>query len=294
MTKPLILMTDPRWFDVSYQINPWMRPGVWRADAAAHQRAARSAFDALVAALKHAGATVEIIDGARGLPDMVFAANAAVVLDGRVLVGRFRPTERQGEEARYLAAFRALQARGLVDEVAQISAGVFQEGAGDAIWDAHRGQFWTGFGQRSDRAASDAIAAHFGRDVVPLELASPRFYHLDTCFCPLSGGEVLYYPPAFTAAALAEIHARVPADQRIVADDAAAAGLCVNAVSIGDTVVMAKAPASLRRALERCGYRVVVVDLAPFCLSGGAAFCLTLRLDQLALAAAPALATTAA
>jgi N-dimethylarginine dimethylaminohydrolase len=294
VTKPLILMTDPAWFDVSYEINPWMRPGIWRADADTHQRAARAAFDALVAALTSAGASVAIIDGARGLPDMVFAANAAVVLDRKVLVGRFRPAERRGEEARYLAAFRALRDSGVVDAVAQISAGVFQEGAGDAIWDARRGHFWTGYGQRSDRAAGDAIAAHFGRDVVPLELASPRFYHLDTCFCPLSGGEVLYYPPAFTPAALAEIHARVPADLRIVADDAAAAGLCVNAVCLGETVVMARAPASLRRALERCGYRVVQVDLAPFILSGGAAFCLTLRLDQLALAAAPALATTAA
>jgi len=286
-----ILMTDPQWFDVSYQINPWMRPGVWRADAARHQRAARTAFDALVAALRVAGASVEIIDGAAGLPDMVFAANAAVVLDGRVLVARFRPAERQGEEARYLAAFRALQTRGVVDDVAQIASGVFQEGAGDAIWDAGRGQFWTGFGQRSDRAASDAIATFFGRPVVPLELASPRFYHLDTCFCPLSGGEVLYYPPAFTPGALAEIHARVPAEQRIVADDAAAAGLCVNAVCVGETVVMAKAPAALRRALEARGYRVAEVDLAPFILSGGAAFCLTLRLDH---ASTPALATTAA
>ena len=291
-TRPLILMTDPTWFDVSYQINPWMRPGVWRADAAAHQRAARAAFDALVAALTSAGASVDVIDGASGLPDMVFAANAAVVLDGRVLVGRFRPAERQGEEARYLAAFRALQARGLVDDVAQIPAGVFQEGAGDAIWDAHRGQFWTGFGQRSNRAASDEIAAFFGRPVVPLELAGPRFYHLDTCFCPLSGGEVLYYPPAFTPAALAEIHARVPADLRIVADADAAAGFCVNAVSIGDTVVMAKAPATLRRALEAHGYRVAEVDLAPFILSGGAAFCLTLRLDH-ASKPAPALAVAA-
>jgi len=286
-----ILMTDPQWFDVSYQINPWMRPGVWRANAARHQRAARTAFDALVAALTRAGASVEIIDGAPGLPDMVFAANAAVVLDSRVLVGRFRPAERQGEEGRYLAAFRALQSRGVVEEVAQIPAGVFQEGAGDAIWDAHRGQFWTGFGQRSDRAANDEIAGFFGRPVVPLELVSPRFYHLDTCFCPLSGGEVLYYPPAFTPAALAEIHARVPADQRIVADDAAAAGLCVNAVCIGDTVVMAKAPQVLRRALEQRGYHVAEVDLAPFILSGGAAFCLTLRLDH---ASAPARAATAA
>jgi len=280
-TRPLILMTDPTWFDVSYEINPWMRPGVWRADAERHLRAARNAFGALTAALKAAGASVEIIDGAQGLPDMVFAANAAVVLHRRVLVGRFRPAERRGEEALYLAAFRAMKARGLVDEVAQIAPGVFQEGAGDAIWDARRGHFWTGFGQRSDRAASDAIAAFFRREVVPLELASPRFYHLDTCFCPLSGGEVLYYPPAFTPAALAEIKTRIPAEQLIEASDDDAAGLCVNAVSIGETVIMARPPARLRRALEARGYHVAAVDLSPFILAGGAAFCLTLRLDHL-------------
>ncbi len=290
-TKPLILMTDPAWFDVSYEINPWMRPGVWRADARGHALAARASFEALVGALKTAGARVEVIDGAPGLPDMVFAANAAVVLDRRVLVGRFRPAERRGEEARYLAAFRAMKARGLVGEVAQIPPGLFQEGAGDAIWDARRGWFWTGFGQRSDRAASDAIAAFFGREAVSLELASPRFYHLDTCFCPLSGGEVLYHPPAFTPAALAEIRARVPSELLIEAGDAAAAALCVNAVSIGRTVVMAKAPAPLRRKLEARGYRVAEVDLAPFILSGGAAFCLTLRLDH---AAAPTPAEIAA
>jgi N-dimethylarginine dimethylaminohydrolase len=280
-TRPLILMTDPTWFDVSYEINPWMRPGVWRADAARHLRAARTAFDALVAALRAASASVEVIDGAQGLPDMVFAANAAVVLDRRVLVGRFRPAERRGEEALYLAAFKALKARGLVDEVARIPTGLFQEGAGDAIWDAGRGHFWTGFGQRSDRAASDAIAAFFGRDAVALELASPRFYHLDTCFCPLSGGEVLYYPPAFTPAALADIRARIPAERLIEAGDADAAGLCVNAVSIGETVIMARPPARLRRTLEARGYRVAAVDLSPFILAGGAAFCLTLRLDHL-------------
>ncbi|HZZ89069.1 MAG TPA: arginine deiminase-related protein [Caulobacteraceae bacterium] len=297
MTKPLILMTDPAWFDVSYEINPWMRPGVWGADAKAHSLAARKAFDALVAALEGAGAAVEMIGGAPGLPDMVFAANAAVVLDRKVLVARFRPAERRGEEPRFVAAFQALKARGLVDQVAQIAAAnaqgaVFQEGAGDAIWDACRGHFWTGFGQRSTRAASAEIAAFFGRDVVPLELASPRFYHLDTCFCPLSGGEVLYYPPAFTPASLAEIRRRVPASQLIEASDADAAALCVNAVSIGRTIVMAKAPAGLTRTLQARGYRIAEVDLAPFILSGGAAFCLTLRLDLVAAhaAAEPAVA----
>ena len=276
---PLILMTDPAWFDVAYEINPWMRPRAWQADPLAHGRAARRSFDGLRQALTDAGARIEVIRGAPGLPDMVFPANAAVVLDGRALLSRFRPCERRGEEPKFRAAFQALQRRGLLTEVKSLPDGVFQEGAGDAIWDAARGLFWAGHGQRSTRAAADHIARCFRREVVALELASPRFYHLDTCFCPLSGGEVLYYPPAFTEAALETIRRRVGSGQLIEASDADAAGLSVNAVSLGHTVVMAEAPARLRRKLEARGYRVVGVDLSPFILSGGAAFCMTLRLD---------------
>ena len=106
-----------------------------------------------------------------------------------------------------------------------------------------------------------------------------------------SGGEVLYYPPAFSRQALASIEARVPPAQRIVAGDAAAAAFCVNAVCLDRTLVMAQAPAELRAALAERGYRLVEIDLSPFILSGGGAFCMTLRLDR---TSAPVPALTAA
>jgi N-dimethylarginine dimethylaminohydrolase len=77
----------------------------------------------------------------------------------------------------------------------------------------------------------------------------------------------------------------------IEANAQAAAAFCVNAVNLGRTIIMAKAPASLRTELEGFGYRIVEVDLAPYILSGGAAFCLTLRLDN---APARSAASTAA
>jgi len=274
---PTFLMTDPDCFDVCYQINPWMRPGAWGADSLA---AAKRSAAALKAALKAAGARIETVEAVRGLPDLVFPANAAVVLDGRVLLARFRHPERQGEEAVFRTAFAGLQRRGLVSEVHDLPEGVLQEGAGDAIWDADRGHFWVGHGPRSSRASAGVIARTFGREVVPLELASDRFYHLDTCFCPLAGGVLLYYPPAFTAASLATIRSRVPPEQRIEASDREAAAFCVNAVNLGDQVIMAKAPASLRRKLRAHGFVPTEIDLAPFILSGGAAYCMTLRLDR--------------
>jgi N-dimethylarginine dimethylaminohydrolase len=275
--RPLFLMTDPSCFEVCYRINPWMRPKAWTADSLA---AAKLASARLRAALTSAGAKVETIGAVRGLPDLVFPANGAVVLDGKVLLARFRHPERQGEEAIFRSVFTRLQARGLVDEVVDLPDGVFQEGAGDSIWDADRGHFWVGFGPRSSKASTSAIARAFGQEVVALELASERFYHLDTCFCPLSGGKVLYYPDAFTPTAQATIRERLAQADRIEASAEEAAAFCVNAVNLGPEVVMARAPASLRAKLAANGYRLTEVDLDPFILSGGAAYCMTLRLDR--------------
>src|SRR6185437_8725083 len=111
---------------------------------------------------------------------------------------RSRFSERQGEEPVFRAAFEQLKRDGLVTEIHDLPDGVFQEGAGDCIWDADRNFFWVGYGQRSTETSIAAIECVFGEKTVALELASPRFYHLDTCFCPLAGGHVLYYPPAFT------------------------------------------------------------------------------------------------
>jgi N-dimethylarginine dimethylaminohydrolase len=279
----VILMIDPAHFDVSYAINPWMKPSAWLRDADGHRRTAGLAWEALRSTLAAAGAAIEVAAGAPGWPDMVFPANAAVVLDGRALMARFRHPERRGEEAVFWEIFEGLRHRGVLRDVAGLPAGLTHEGAGDGIWDATRQLFWTGFGPRSDEAAAHEIAGFFGRDAVALELATPRFYHLDTCFCPLSGGEVLVYPPAFTAAALGRIHERIAPHLLIEAAPDEAAAFCVNAVSLGRTVVMAKALPRIRAILAERGYRVREVDLSPFILSGGGAFCMTLRLDLKAI-----------
>jgi N-dimethylarginine dimethylaminohydrolase len=273
------MMTDARHFGVAYQINPWMRPDAWQADQSGLKAAAMRSAAALRAALERIGARVETVPAAENLPDLVFPANAAIVLDGRVLIARFRHPERQGEEKIFRAAFLDLKSRGLVNDVIDLPEGMLQEGAGDCIWDEHRGFFWAGYGPRSTPNSLPVIADTFGRSVVGLELATDRFYHLDTCFCPLRGGTLLYYPPAFTPEALAAIHARVRPANRIEASDEDATAFCVNAINIGRQIVMAKAPAALKKRLNALGFTVAEVDLSPFILSGGGAYCMTLRLN---------------
>ena len=200
--------------------------------------------------------------------------------DRKAVTARFLHPERQREQPVYEAAFRALQARGLLDEVVELPAGVTLEGAGDCIWDRNRGLFWIGSGFRSDAAAADAIEDAFGVRCLPLALSDPNFYHLDTAFCALPTGDVLYYPGAFTSAALEIIHDQVAPSQRIALNQADAARFAANAVCVDRTIVMSSGSDALRRTLENRGYKVAKTPLNAFLRSGGSACCLTLRLDH--------------
>ena len=279
VSAPHYLVVEPSHYDVSYTINPWMQPGIWAQDPAGHRREAGSAFATLVSALRHAGGAVEIADGVAGLPDMVFPANGGIVLDGRAVLARFRYPQRQGEEAAFRTVFDGFQARGLIDEVITLPDGLTQEGAGDCIWDRTRRLAWTGYGPRSSADAPACIADIFDIEVRRLELATDRFYHLDTCFCVLPGGEVLFYPGAFSKEGNALIRDTVAIDLLIEAGDEDAARFCVNAVAVDRTIVMATPADRLTGVLRERGYAVTPVALDPFILSGGGAYCMTLRLD---------------
>jgi N-dimethylarginine dimethylaminohydrolase len=195
-------------------------------------------------------------------------------------LARFRHPQRQREEEHFEAAFRSLQARGLIDAVRKLPEGLVLEGAGDCVWDARRSLFWMGYGPRSDAAAARAVEDMFGRDVVALELADPRFYHMDTALAPLPGGEVMYMPSAFTAAGAAAIRERVAPPARIEIAIEDGCRLAANAVGLGKALIMSGCGRRLRAELNERGYDVVTTPLPSFLRSGGSAFCLTLRLDR--------------
>jgi N-dimethylarginine dimethylaminohydrolase len=288
------LMCRPDHFAVAYSINPWMDPERWARRNEALAAAARRQWDNLYRAMQNEGAEIELVPPMPGLPDLVFTANAAVVLDGKALLARFRHAERRAEEPHFAAAFRRLQERGLVHSVHELPKHLVLEGAGDCVWDPARNLFWMGCGQRSDAAARAAVEREFGVDTVALELVDPRFYHMDTALRPLPGGEVIYYPGAFSAAGRAEINRRVDADRRIPLKFDDARRLAANAVLIGRTLILSSCSNRLREALDARGYRVVTAPLDAFLRSGGSAFCLTLRLDQRSVRMAGTMADVAA
>src|SRR6476646_7987926 len=102
---------------------------------------------------------------------------------------------------------------------------------------------------------------------------------MDTALCPLSRGDVMFVPDAFTKKGRATVYDQVNACQRIAVDVDDACRLTANAVRIGDTLVMSSCGDRRSNLTER-GYHVLTTPLCSFLRSGGSAFCLTLRLDH--------------
>ncbi len=266
-----LLMCAPEHFGVDYVINPWMENQVGKAVHALageqwanlRRHLAREAEIALVAPEP-------------GLPDMVFTANAGMVIGKTAVVSRFYTKERRPEEPLFRAWF---ERHGFA--IAPWPADVPFEGAGDALLDRGQPLIWCGYGFRSGAAAPQLLEDVFGRRAVGLRLADPRFYHLDTCFCPLAGGWLMYYPAAFDARSQEAIASLVPAEKRIEVGEKDALRFACNAVELNGRVFMNDASEDCQNRLRAAGFEPVQTPLSEFIKAGGAAKCLTLKLAEI-------------
>jgi N-dimethylarginine dimethylaminohydrolase len=277
--SPRFLMCPPRHFEVTYCINPWMNPEEWSKRSHALAQMTEVEWWSLKCLLEQFGAVVDLMIPAPGVPDLVFTANSAVVLDGKALLARFRHPERQLEEPRFAAAFDALVERNILKCRASLPAGIVLEGAGDCIWDRERELFWMGFGPRSSKQAAIAVAETFGTPTLSMGLVDARFYHLDTAFSVLADGEIMYFKGALSPNSLRVLHDRVNPRDRIEVSEEDACSMRLNGIQIGRVLILSSCSPQLRRQLADRGYSVSVTSLSSFLLSGGSACCLTLRTD---------------
>jgi N-dimethylarginine dimethylaminohydrolase len=261
-----ILMCPPRHYGIEYEINPWMHV----ASPVDPGRAARE-WEGLCSTYRDLGVEVVLADPVPGLPDMVFTANAGVVHGDRLVLSRFRYPERQREEGRWRALFASWGMR------AQEIGGIAFEGAGDALFLGDT--LVCGHGFRTDPAAIPLLESALDVEVVALELVDPRYYHLDTCFCPLDPRTILFAPVAFSAASRETVRRLAP---RVieVADDVAA-GFACNAMPIGDVVVSSAAVERLSVPLGAAGYRAMGLPMGEFIKAGGGVRCLSLPVGDI-------------
>ena len=271
LARPTFLMCAPTLYEVDYVINPWMDGNVH----ASSREQATEQWNSLHSALTEI-ASVMTVAPQPGCPDMVFTANAGLVRQGVVALSRFLHPERQVEEAHFRKWFDDF---GL--SIRELPRATPFEGEGDALFDADGLRLWAGHGVRTSASSHRLLEEAWDVGVISLRLVDPRFYHLDTCFCPLFDGYLLYFPEAFDAPSLARIEQHYPADKLIPVRKADALQFACNAVNVGRTIVLNRISGELTEQLQARGFRVLQVSLTEFLKAGGAAKCLVLRLSEL-------------
>ena len=254
-------MTPPTFFTVEYAINPWMDTAT-----PVDTDRAMAQWETLRRTYRDLGHTVDLVEPVAGLPDMVYAANGGLLVNGTAVVARFAYPQRAGEATAYAQwmarhGHRPVQTRHV------------NEGQGDLL-PAGR-ILLAGHGFRTDRRAHDEIAAMVQMPVVSLELVDPRFYHLDTALAVLDDTTIAYYPPAFSDASRARLLDLFPDAIEVATADAYVLGL--NAVSDGLNVVLPAAATGFADQLRRADFRPVGVDLSELLKGGGSVKCCTLE-----------------
>jgi N-dimethylarginine dimethylaminohydrolase len=257
------LMCPPEHFAVEYAINPWMNP-----DKPVDVALAMQQWRRLGEAYASLGHTVHTIAPEPGLPDMVFAANGATVIGGKVLGAKFKHPERAPEAAAYLNWFRARGYREIRESA------VVNEGEGDIVFAGRA--ILVGHGFRSDESVRAELVDLFGLPVICLRLVDPRFYHLDTAMVVLNPQTAAYYPAAFDDAAKAALAAHFPELIEVKDEDAEVLGL--NAISDGRNVVLPEQAVGMHAQLAAAGFRTIGVDLSELLKAGGGPKCCTLEL----------------
>lgn len=256
-------MCRPEYFDVQSVLNPWMDP-----DTPVSARVATSQWEVLVDTYEDLGHTVELIQPELGLPDMVFAANAGLSIDNRVMAAVMASDERRGEEDHYRKWF---DASGFEDVFVPHA---INEGEGDFLFTGEVLLAGTGF--RTDVAAHIEASRYFDVETVTLRLVDPRWYHLDTALFSINPELVVWFPEAFDLASQAILRDRYPHGMEATIDDALAFGL--NSTSDGTSVVMPKSAKHLAKRVAATGFPVHMVELSELLKAGGSVKCCTLEL----------------
>jgi N-dimethylarginine dimethylaminohydrolase len=259
-----ILMCPPTYFDIEYEINVWMHQDDQPSNDTAQQQ-----WDKLYKIYtEQLGWEVQLIEPVNHLPDMVFATDCCLMIDGKILLSSFRFPERQPESDHFGEWFSANGYNNVK------TAKNFFEGGGDNMLCGDK--IIAGYGYRSSPEAAQEMQDYFGLEVVSLKIVDPRFYHLDTSLAVLSSDTVAYYPGAIDQESRIRLKNAIP--NLIEATLEEAQGFGLNAVSDGHTVITSDENKSLLQKYRDAGFEVIGTPILEFRKSGGGVKCLTLKL----------------
>ena len=198
-----LLLCPPDYYGIEYEINPWMSRARG-ADTPLVQAQWRGLHEKLLSL----GCNVHLVPPKPKLPDMVFTANAGLTVGRKFIPSNFRHKERAAEAPLFARLDGGTRLRN------HLAAGgsIFRRGRRRALC-RRRAFLWLQVSHRR-RARIGRVAEIFNCLVISVELVDPRFYHIDTCFCPLTDGGAVWFPAAFDEYGQRTIRDHVPEPDR--------------------------------------------------------------------------------
>lgn len=256
-SRPAVLMAEPHHFLIRGGANPHTRNQDGSLKTV-EPTAALAQWSRFAAQLTDAGVDVYVLPAVPGLTGLVFPANAGVIsrvheriplAEKRFFPSEFSAQHRIPERPVYIDLLTRLgfAVGSLPSMKFEGEADLFPVGPpGQEVYLFTSGELKAGgaatelgpdgavsYGFRSDGRLLDALRQEVaaGREVLPMRLIDPRYYHGDTCFCSL-GDELLWYPKAVSEASRELLRVRLGADRLIELDDDDAARFVANSVLI--------------------------------------------------------------
>lgn len=273
-----VLMCSPDYFDIVDVKNVHMQGNIGATDKALvneQWNSLKASYDKLKA--EGVLDEVAVLPGADGCEDMVFCANQTFpwkMKDGSevVVMSKMRHASRQREVPYFEKFFEAKGFRPLHFKQVEMF-----EGMGDVIPHPQKRLLYGGYGHRTTAEAYDELCAMLDTPVVALELINPKFYHLDTCFVPLSVDSVMLCKEAFTADGLAMIE-KLFKKVYAIPEQEAEDFFSLNAHAFEShgvkTAILQKGSTVTVDALKAEGYNIVEIETTEFMKSGGSVFCM--------------------
>lgn len=276
-----IVMCNPEYYSVKYRINPWMNPDENKSDFFL----ALDQWYNLYYTVIRLGGWVDLINEVSDLPDMVFSANYGLSYKNNIVISNFKHEERKKEAYIAQEYFKSNKKNyGLEnihtmwDLAKKYDSPVYEfEGAGDALFAGDL--LFCGYGFRTNKNAYYYILNALNVEkYVMCKLVNDRFYHLDTCFCPLDSENALIYPKAFSEESLLSMASKI--NLHSVSESDALKFAC-NSIVLGKNVIIPSGCEDTQSILEKLGYNSYAVDMSEFIKAGGACKCCTLTLSNI-------------
>ncbi len=268
-----ILMCEPKYFEVNYEGNEFMKENLNSVD----KDLALLQWNALKDLYQKLGFEVELIEPAQGLVDMVFTANQSFPFmdssgNKKVILSKMKNQQRK-REVEYFKAFFLKRDYEVIELPEEVK---YFESMGDAIIDYHRNIIFSGHGFRTQETISGFLSNYTNFKVVKLHLINQYLYHLDTCLSILNSDSVIIAESAFDEESLRLIKHNFENVINVGEIENLKYFLCNCHCPDGKNVIVQRGGNAFKESISRRGFNLIEVETSEFIKSGGSVFCMKL------------------